>query len=497
MVLTLAALSWPASLAQPGQPLLCKPGASLSFSYRGVPWWLTAHLGDQPLRVDQQWSRLRVALPDDCSEGKHLLEFEVGGMKTQKVAIEVQVDGSPPLLKVIKPAAGVALAEERCHVLGSSEEGARVELLLGELKTQVVVPKGGRFEFHPNLQPGWNELKLVATDAAGNQVEAKTRVFSDREAPRFSLERLDADGSTSPLRGKDSPKDAFKVRVLAQDDSGIASFRYKLDEGGWVRPPLERKGDSWQAVFALRNLAEGTRRLKLEIRDRAGRLLQDESEFLVDSSEELGKKTLTVGARGEDVRQLQSRLVEARMFDAAAVNGLFDAETERAVLAFQKLEGLPETGQVAKLTLTALGPRILVNLARFELLLDRPGTSLKRYPIACGSQDWPTPTGRFVIYEKVQDPSWIPPDSPWAKEAKTIPPGPDNPLGTRWIGLDWGNVGIHGTNADWSIGSASSHGCLRMYLSDVEELYDLVKADMPVTIFGGWEKDPLVRRFWP
>jgi hypothetical protein len=311
------------------------------------------------------------------------------------------------------------------------------------------------------------------------------------------LERLDPDGTTSPLRGKDSPKDSFKVRVLAQDDSGIDTLRYRMDGGAWVRPPVEKKGDSWQAIFPLKELPEGTRRLKLEIRDRAGRLLQDESEFLVDSSEELGKKTLTLGARGEDVRQLQSRLVEAKVLDSSLLHGLFDADTEKAVLAFQKLEGLPETGKVARLTLAALGPRILVNLARFELILDRPGFPLKRYPIACGSADWPTPTGRFVIYEKVQDPSWIPPDSPWAKEAKTIPPGPDNPLGTRWIGLNWGNVGIHGTNADWSIGSASSHGCLRMYLSDVEELYDLVKPDMPVTVFGGWEDDALVRRFWP
>jgi len=497
VVLTLAALSWPVSLSQPARPVLCKPGATLSFAYRGVPWWLTAQLAGQPIKVDQQWSSLHVALPADCPEGKHILEFEVGGLKTQKVAVEVQVDGTPPRLRVTQPAAGIAVAEERCQVLGHSEAGARVELLLGGLTVQGVVSKDGRFEFHPSLQPGWNELSLVATDAAGNQAEVKTRVFSDREVPRFSLERIEPDGSSSPLRGKDSPKDAFKVRVLAQDDSGIDFLRYKLDDAAWVRLPLEKKEDSWQAVFALRNLAEGTRRLKLEIRDRAGRLLEDESEFLVDSSEELGKKVLTLGARGEDVRQLQSRLVEAKVLDPSAVHGVFDGDTEKAVLAFQKVEGLPTTGRVARATLSALGPRILVNLARFELILDRPGLPPRRYPIACGSSDWPTPTGRFVIYEKVQDPSWIPPDSPWAKEAKTIPPGPDNPLGTRWIGLDWGNVGIHGTNADWSIGSASSHGCLRMYLADVEELYDLVKTDMPVTVFGGWEKDALVSRFWP
>jgi lipoprotein-anchoring transpeptidase ErfK/SrfK len=179
------------------------------------------------------------------------------------------------------------------------------------------------------------------------------------------------------------------------------------------------------------------------------------------------------------------------------ISGEFDAATEFAVRAFQEAEHLPVTGKVAQATLTALGPRIVVNLGRFELVLDRPGQENRRFTIACGAPQFPTPTGKFVVYDMVKDPTWIPPDSPWAKEAKTIPPGPDNPLGTRWIGLDWGGVGIHGTNADWTIGSASSHGCVRMHISEVEELYELVQPGTPVTILGGWEEDPLKQRYWP
>jgi lipoprotein-anchoring transpeptidase ErfK/SrfK len=81
-----------------------------------------------------------------------------------------------------------------------------------------------------------------------------------------------------------------------------------------------------------------------------------------------------------------------------------------------------------------------------------------------------------------KNPTWIPPDSPWAKGLEPIPPGDGNPLGTRWIGTSAPGVGIHGTPADWSIGTHASHGCIRMHVWEVEKLYDYVKVGMPVVI---------------
>lgn len=498
LVLTLTALSWPASLQFPEAALVCQPGTRLQFRLHGVPWWVRARLDGEEIQLQRSWSEVSLCLPMNSAEGPHLLEIEMGGMNTRSSQFPLEIDRTPPLLHLESPGPDSVVADSHLPLSGRSESGARVHIQGADMPPlQLVSDKEGKFRCELQLKPGWNQVQMTALDRAGNQSSLKTRIFSDRELPSVSLERLESDGSSVPLRGKDAPTDSFRVRVLARDDSGIRSLKYSLDGAAWVQPQLKRDGDTWKTVFALQGLAEGTRKIRFEVTDQAGRKLEEEAEFLVDSSEELGEKTLTLGARGEDVRQLQRRLVEARYLPSEAVQGLFDSQVEAAIRRFQKAEGLPETGQVARATLRALGPRILVNLARFELLLDRPGKHPRRYPIACGSADWPTPTGRFVVWEKVKDPSWIPPDSPWAREAKTIPPGPDNPLGTRWIGLGWGNVGIHGTNADWSIGSASSHGCLRMHLEDVEELFELVRQDMPVTVYSGYEQEALLKRFWP
>ncbi|MBI3930005.1 MAG: L,D-transpeptidase family protein [Armatimonadetes bacterium] len=167
-----------------------------------------------------------------------------------------------------------------------------------------------------------------------------------------------------------------------------------------------------------------------------------------------------------------------------------------AVEAFQKREGLALSGLADRATLIALGPRVYISLAHFSLVLDEPGVPLRRFPIAHGTDQYPTPTGSFTVIEKVPDPTWLPPDSPWAEGVEPVPPGPGNPLGTRWIGLTGGMVGIHGTSSPGSIGSRASHGCVRMYVSDVERLYEMVKVGTPVTIFGGWESSKELQKYW-
>ncbi|MFN8607944.1 MAG: L,D-transpeptidase family protein [Vulcanimicrobiota bacterium] len=470
------ALAWPAHVQQGPPALICRPGQEIRLALSGVPWWIKGRVGERPVNVSRDWHGFSLKIPTDQPEGPGQLEVQLGGLRGQSWICPLQVDSVAPRLSISSPAEGTALAAESVELRGSAD---------------------GPFSLNLPLGPGWNEIHLVARDSAGNESRLTRRLFSDRKPPSLSLERLLPDGSSEPLRGKDSPKDSFRVRVLMQDDSGVARLRYRLDGGKWSKAPLTQSGHSWQAVFPLRNLAEGSRKLDFEVVDLAGRKVSEEADFLVDSSEELGNKMITLGARGQDVTQLQRRLVDAGMLKDEQVSGEFDGQTEDAVKEFQKREGLTPSGRVAQLTLAALGPRIFVNLSRFELVLDRPGEEPQRFPVACGQPAYPTPTGSFTVAEKVKDPAWIPPDSPWAKEAETIPPGPGNPLGTRWIGLSWGGVGIHGTNADWSIGSASSHGCLRMHIYDVEALYDMLKEGTPVTIYGGWEDSPHIKHYWP
>jgi lipoprotein-anchoring transpeptidase ErfK/SrfK len=111
------------------------------------------------------------------------------------------------------------------------------------------------------------------------------------------------------------------------------------------------------------------------------------------------------------------------------------------------------------------------------------GPSLARtFGVATGQDKYPTPLGAWEIVIKERDPTWNPPDSEWAKDAEPIPPGPGNPLGTRWMGLSAAAVGIHGTPDAASIGYSVSHGCIRMRIPDAEWLFDYVDVGTPVFI---------------
>jgi lipoprotein-anchoring transpeptidase ErfK/SrfK len=111
------------------------------------------------------------------------------------------------------------------------------------------------------------------------------------------------------------------------------------------------------------------------------------------------------------------------------------------------------------------------------------GMKLRRtFGVATGQARYPTPLGAFKIIVKWQNPWWYPPQSDWAKDAKPIPPGPGNPLGTRWMGISSPAVGIHGTPDAASIGYSVSHGCIRMRIPEVEWLFNQVEVGTPVYI---------------
>jgi lipoprotein-anchoring transpeptidase ErfK/SrfK len=107
----------------------------------------------------------------------------------------------------------------------------------------------------------------------------------------------------------------------------------------------------------------------------------------------------------------------------------------------------------------------------------------RRFEVATGQAIYPTPIGSFKIVDMQRNPWWYPPpDAPWAKGAQPIPPGPGNPLGTRWMGLSAPGVGIHGTPDPASLGYSASHGCIRMFIPSAEWLFDHVQLGTPVII---------------
>jgi lipoprotein-anchoring transpeptidase ErfK/SrfK len=107
----------------------------------------------------------------------------------------------------------------------------------------------------------------------------------------------------------------------------------------------------------------------------------------------------------------------------------------------------------------------------------------KTYTVAVGQEGLETPEGLYYIQDKQENPTWNVPESDWAGSlaGQSIPPGPSNPLKARWMGIYEG-AGIHGTEETSSLGTAASHGCVRMSIPDVEELYDLVEVGTPIYI---------------
>lgn len=127
---------------------------------------------------------------------------------------------------------------------------------------------------------------------------------------------------------------------------------------------------------------------------------------------------------------------------------------------------------------------LTVDRGSFQLKLWKNLKLAKTYPVALGAVGYDTPSGLYTIQSKQVDPVWSVPNSEWAGDlaGQVIPGGvPENPLKARWLGVN-GAVGIHGTAESGSLGSAASHGCIRMDVGDVIDLYDRVDVGTPIYI---------------
>ena len=136
-----------------------------------------------------------------------------------------------------------------------------------------------------------------------------------------------------------------------------------------------------------------------------------------------------------------------------------------------------------KRTAAGFGPVIVVNRSSNTLRLYNGRKLVRMFRVATGQSIYPTPAGIWHIVDKQRDPWWYPPTyDAWARGLKPVPPGPSNPLGTRWMGLDAPGVGIHGTDAPTSIGYSASHGCIRMQVPEAEWLFERVRVGTAVVI---------------
>jgi lipoprotein-anchoring transpeptidase ErfK/SrfK len=163
-------------------------------------------------------------------------------------------------------------------------------------------------------------------------------------------------------------------------------------------------------------------------------------------------------------------------------------EQQNAPLSFLDKPQLPPLGDGSKFIpldpITPVKPvedvRLVIRLKDRRVYVYRQNDVQTSFPIAVGKAGWETPKGTFKVIQKIKNPSW---EHPWTGEV--VPSGPDNPLGTRWIGFwtDGKNViGFHGTPNEESVGRAASHGCVRMFDKDVQVLFEKVDVGTPVIV---------------
>ena len=269
--------------------------------------------------------------------------------------------------------------------------------------------------------------------------------------------------------------------MFTDEGSGLDSVDFFMDG---VKIPSLSLGEGVICARLL-SLDEGDYTITAVATDKAGGKTEKEISFTVDTSEIFGDKTLRPGAKGRDVERLQEQLIDLGFLKEGKVTGIYDEDTVEAVTTYQKAENKEVSTVLDRDGLLVFCNKIKIYLDEHMLYLISPGDKLiKSYSIACGAWGYPTPTGSYYIKDKEMHPTWYPPPAPWAKGLKPIPPGWDNPLGTRWMGLSDHDIGIHGTSDPGSIGTSASHGCIRMLIDDAEKLYELVQVGTPVDIYS-------------
>lgn len=197
-------------------------------------------------------------------------------------------------------------------------------------------------------------------------------------------------------------------------------------------------------------------------------------------------------------RELDRPPVDARLvLKGAAVRAVPSREGRRLqrVAGTRAIRGAlraHERGPVS-MTFEAVRPRVAEDDLGAAIVIMRESNRLRFYVdaklvetfgVATGQASFPTPIGSFEIVNMQRNPWWYPPPSDWAAGQRPVPPGPGNPLGTRWMGISSPYVGIHGTPDAASIGYSASHGCIRMRISEAEWLFQRVEIGTPVFIVG-------------
>ena len=190
------------------------------------------------------------------------------------------------------------------------------------------------------------------------------------------------------------------------------------------------------------------------------------------------------------VRDRRVRVVKSKPRYSKARNGVVVARKAMItsiMAAFRSHDRgpIPLEAELIAPTITAknFGSVVVIKRETKELHFYEGSKLVRNFGVATGLAQYPTPIGSFSVINKQANPTWYPPPtSDWVTDPTPVPPGPGNPLGTRWMGISSPLIGIHGTPDAASIGYSRSHGCVRMRVSEAEWLFDNVEVGTPIFI---------------
>jgi lipoprotein-anchoring transpeptidase ErfK/SrfK len=299
-------------------------------------------------------------------------------------------------------------------------------------------------------------------------------------------------GGLSVSRARDILQRALGTRLARPVEIDYPGHRFFLGPAeAQVRPDVNTMVDAALAVSrrgtfvgrAIRELAGHKVRATLPARIRYSKAAVDRVVRRVQTALNRSPQDATVEPSADNLTIHPSQVglsVRAQVLRRMVVKHLENPASSHVV----HVQTLPRTPKVSTARLTAKYPAfITIDRANFRLRLWQHLKLTHTYVIAVGRQGLETPAGLYEINDREIDPSWHVPNSAWAGAlaGKVIPPGPDDPIKARWLGF-YNGAGIHGTDELWSLGTAASHGCIRMSIPDVEQLFPLVPMHTPIYV---------------
>ncbi|HWJ42352.1 MAG TPA: L,D-transpeptidase/peptidoglycan binding protein [Solirubrobacterales bacterium] len=329
----------------------------------------------------------------------------------------------------------------------------------------LVVAVGGAWAYDSSKKDKIADgVTIGGVDVGGlDEEEAAARVHRKLVAPLRSSLTVRFDGESWQLTGE-------QLKIRADIDAAVAEAVEDSQEGGlpvrlvrYVSGGEVDESISPEVAYSVPAVNRFVRRVA-----------EDVNREPQNADVEASGDSLTVVA-GQSGRKLRDNLLEKDL-KAAVLN----ANAPHAIVA--KVHSIAP--EVTKKEVAAEYPSYLtLDRSTFTLRLWKNLKLAKTYTVAVGMEGLETPEGLYQIEAMEENPVWNVPESDWAGSlaGQTIPPGPSNPIKARWMAIYEG-AGIHGTEETSSLGSAASHGCVRMSIPDVEELYDEVELGTPIFI---------------